>query len=81
MSWIKVNIIIILLFIFHLVGGVALSINSAKSIFLALTPFNLLLTFGLLIFGNWDLEFLGILTLLEILGIPRTLMWFGCGKS
>tara|TARA_B100000965_G_C19501166_1_gene717512 strand:- start:263 stop:898 length:636 start_codon:yes stop_codon:yes gene_type:complete len=57
MSWIKVNIIIILLFIFHLVGGVALSINSAKSIFLALTPFNLLLTFGLLIFGNNDFSF------------------------
>ena len=70
MSWIKVNIIIILLFILHLVGGVALSINSVKPIFLALTPFNLLLTFGLLIFGNNDFsfKFLKILSILFMIG-------------
>ena len=57
MSWIKVNIIIILLFILHLVGGVALSMDSVESIFLALTPFNLAFTFGLLIWGNDDFSF------------------------
>jgi putative membrane protein len=57
MSWTKVNLIIILLFILHLVGGVALSMDSVKSIFLALTPFNLALTFGLLIWGNDDFSF------------------------
>ena len=57
MRWTKVNIIIILLLILHLVGGVALSMDSVKSIFLALTPFNLALTFGLLILGNDDFSF------------------------
>ena len=57
MSWNKINIIIILLFILHLVGGVALSMDSVKSIFLALSPFNLALTFGLLIWGNDDFSF------------------------
>ena len=57
MSWTKVNLIIILLFILHFVGGVALSMDSVKSIFLMLTPFNLILTFGLLIWGNKDFSF------------------------
>ena len=70
MSWIKVNIIIILLFILHLVGGVALSIESVKPIFLTLTPFNLMLTFGLLIFGNNDFsfKFFKIISLLFLIG-------------
>ena len=70
MSWIKVNIIIILLFILHLVGGVALSIESVKPIFLTLTPFNLMLTFGLLIFGNNDFsfKFFKIISLLFMIG-------------
>ena len=57
MSWSKVNLIIILLFILHFVGGVALSIDNVKSIFLSLTPFNLALTFGLLIWGNDEFSF------------------------
>ena len=57
MSWTKVNLIIILLFILHFVGGVALSMDSVKSMFLMLTPFNLILTFGLLIWGNKDFSF------------------------
>ena len=57
MSWTKVNLVIILLFILHFVGGVALSMDSVKSMFLMLTPFNLILTFGLLIWGNKDFSF------------------------
>ena len=57
MSWTKVNLIIILLFILHFVGGVALSMDSVKSVFLTLTPFNLALTFVLLIWGNEDFSF------------------------
>ena len=57
MSWTKVNFVIILLFILHFVGGVALSMDSVKSMFLMLTPFNLILTFGLLIWGNKDFSF------------------------
>ena len=57
MSWTKVNFVIILLFILLFVGGVALSMDSVKSIFLMLTPFNLILTFGLLIWGNKDFSF------------------------
>ena len=70
MSWNKVNIIIILLIVLHLVGGLAISIDRVKSIFLALTPFNLLLTFGLLILGNNDFSFnfLKIVSFLFIIG-------------
>ena len=84
MSWTKVNIIIILLFILHLVGGVALSMNSVKSIFLALTPFNLALTFGLLIWGNDDFSFnffkvISVLFLIgffvEVLGVYSGLLF------
>ena len=84
MSWTKVNIIIILLFILHLVGGVALSIDSVKSIFLALTPFNLALTFGLLIWANDDFSFnffkiISVLFLIgflvEVLGVYSGLLF------
>ena len=70
MSWTKVNLIIIILFIIHLVGGVALSIDSVKSIFLLLTPFNLALTFGLLIWGNDDfsINFFKIISVLFLIG-------------
>tara|TARA_B100002052_G_scaffold287718_1_gene302958 strand:+ start:173 stop:805 length:633 start_codon:yes stop_codon:yes gene_type:complete len=84
MSWTKVNIIIILLFILHLVGGVALSMHSVKSIFLALTPFNLALTFGLLIWANDDFSFnffkiISVLFLIgffvEVLGVYSGLLF------
>ena len=70
MSWTKVNLIIIILFIIHLVGGVALSLDSVKSIFLLLTPFNLALTFGLLIWGNDDfsINFFKIISVLFLIG-------------
>jgi len=53
MNFSKVNISIILLFIFHLVGVVGLSL-SFRELFLALTPFNLLLSLGLYIWANDD---------------------------
>lgn len=66
----KVNLIIIILFIIHLVGGVALSIDSVKSIFLSLTPINLALTFGLLIWGNDDfsINFFKVISVLFLIG-------------
>lgn len=84
MSWNKINFIIILLFILHLVGGVALSMDSVKSIFLALSPFNLALTFGLLIWGNDDFSFnffkvISVLFLIgffvEVLGVYSGLLF------
>lgn len=84
MSWNKINIIVILLFILHLVGGVALSMDSVKSIFLALSPFNLALTFGLLIWGNDDFSFnffkvISVLFLIgffvEVLGVYSGLLF------
>ena len=70
MSWTKVNLIIIILFIIHLVGGVALSIDSVKSIFLLLSPINLALTFGLLIWGNDDfsINFFKVISVLFLIG-------------
>jgi len=53
MNFSKVNISIILLFIFHLVGVVGLSL-SFRELFIALTPFNLLLSLGLYIWANDD---------------------------
>ena len=70
MSGKKVNLIIIILFIIHLVGGVALSTDSVKSIFLSLTPINLALTFGLLIWGNDDfsINFFKVISVLFLIG-------------
>lgn len=84
MSWTKVNLIIILLFILHFVGGVALSMDSVKSVFLTLTPFNLTLTFVLLIWGNEDFSFnffkvISVLFLIgffvEVLGVYSGLLF------
>ena len=84
MSWTKVNLIIILLFILHFVGGIALSMDSVKSVFLTLTPFNLTLTFVLLIWGNQDFSFnffkvISVLFLIgffvEILGVYSGLLF------
>ena len=84
MSWTKVNLIIILLFILHFVGGVALSIDTVKSVFLTLTPFNLALTFVLLIWGNEDFSFnffkvISVLFLIgffvEVLGVYSGLLF------
>ena len=84
MSWTKVNLVIILLFILHFVGGVALSMDSVKSVFLTLTPFNLALTFVLLIWGNEDFSFnffkvISVLFLIgffvEVLGVYSGLLF------
>lgn len=84
MSWTKVNLIVILLFILHFVGGVALSMDSVKSVFLTLTPFNLALTFVLLIWGNEDFSFnffkvISVLFLIgffvEVLGVYSGLLF------
>ena len=70
MSWTKVNLITILLFILHFVGGVALSMDSVKSVFLTLTPFNLALTFVLLIWGNenFSFNFFKVISVLFLIG-------------
>ncbi len=92
MSWTRVNLIIILLFILHLIGGLALSLDSVKSIFLTLTPFNLVLTFGLLIWGNDDFSFkffklISVLFLIgffvEVLGVYSGLLFgeYNYGKT
>jgi len=69
MNFSKVNISIILLFIFHLVGAVGLSL-SFRELFLALTPFNLLLSIGLYIWANDDysVEFFKLCAVLFAIG-------------
>ena len=44
MSWTKENIVIVILFILHAVGGLALSFESLKPLFLSLTPMTFHLT-------------------------------------
>jgi len=57
MSWTKENIVIVILFILHAVGGLALSFESLKPLFLSLTPMNLTLSFLLLVWANNDFSF------------------------
>jgi bisanhydrobacterioruberin hydratase len=57
MSWTKENIAVLILFILHAVGGVGLSFDSLKSIMILLTPFNLLITFIVLIWANNNFSF------------------------
>lgn len=70
MSWTKDNIVIIILFILNFIGGLGLSIDSLQPWFLRLTPFNLLLTFVLLIWANNDFSFnfFKVLTVLFFMG-------------
>lgn len=57
MSWTKENIVVIILFILHAVGGLALSFDSLKPLFLSLTPINLMVSFILLVWANNDFSF------------------------
>jgi len=56
MNYSKVNIVIVVLLIFHLVGVWGLS-SSYQALFLELTPFNLLLSLALFIWANNDFSF------------------------
>lgn len=53
MNYSKVNISIVVLFIFHIVGVIGLS-SAYQELFLMLTPFNLLLSLGLYVWANND---------------------------
>lgn len=53
MNYSKVNISIVALFIFHIVGVIGLS-SAYQELFLMLTPFNLLLSLGLYVWANND---------------------------
>jgi putative membrane protein len=57
MSRTKENIVVIVLFILHAVGGLALSIDALKPLFLSLTPINLMASFILLVWANNDFSF------------------------
>jgi uncharacterized membrane protein len=54
MTFKKEHIVIIALAIFYTVGIVGLTMDAYRAQFLELTPFNLLLTLGLLTWGNGD---------------------------
>lgn len=65
----KVNISIVILFIFHVVGVVGLS-SDYQDLFLRLTPLNLLLSLGLFIWANNDfsVQFYKVVAILFALG-------------
>ena len=69
MNYSKVNISIVILFIFHTVGVIGLS-SSYQDLFLTLTPLNLLLSLGLFIWANNDfsVQFYKVLSILFVLG-------------
>ena len=65
----KVNISIVILFIFHVVGVVGLS-SDYQDLFLRFTPLNLLLSLGLFIWANNDfsVQFYKVVAILFVLG-------------
>ncbi len=69
MNYSKVNISIVILFIFHVVGVVGLS-SDYQDLFLRFTPLNLLLSLGLFIWANNDfsIQFYKVVTILFALG-------------
>jgi putative membrane protein len=69
MNYSKVNISIVILFIFHVVGVVGLS-SDYQDLFLHLTPLNLLLSLGLFIWANNDfsVQFYKVVAILFALG-------------
>ena len=69
MNYSKVNISIVILFIFHVVGVVGLS-SDYQDLFLRLTPLNLLLSLGLFIWANNDfsVQFYKVVAILFVLG-------------
>ena len=70
MRWSKENYIVIIFLILHLVGALALMVENLKPIFLFLTPFNLIISFILLIWGNmnFSLRFIKVVSLLFLVG-------------
>lgn len=84
MRWSKENSIVIVFFILHLVGAVGLMFENIRSFFLFLTPFNLLVSFALLLWGNMNFSFsfikvISILFLMgyfvEVLGVKTGLLF------
>ncbi|MBL6658454.1 MAG: carotenoid biosynthesis protein [Flavobacteriales bacterium] len=69
MNYSKVNISIVVLFIFHTVGVIGLS-SAYQDLFLTLTPLNLLLSLGLFIWANNDfsIQFYKVISILFALG-------------
>ncbi|MDB2362685.1 carotenoid biosynthesis protein [Flavobacteriales bacterium] len=69
MNYSKVNISIVILFIFHVVGVVGL-FSDYQDLFLRLTPLNLLLSLGLFIWANNDfsVQFYKVVAILFALG-------------
>lgn len=69
MNYSKVNISIVILFIFHVVGVVGLS-SDYQDLFLRLTPLNLLLSLDLFIWANNDfsVQFYKVVAILFALG-------------
>lgn len=69
MNYSKVNISIVILFIFHVVGVVGLS-SDYQDLFLRLTPLNLLLSLGLFVWANNDfsIQFYKVTAILFALG-------------
>lgn len=69
MNYSKVNISIVILFIFHVVGVVGLS-SDYQDLFLRLTPLNLLLSLGLFFWANNDfsVQFYKVVAILFALG-------------
>ena len=69
MNYSKVNISIVILFIFHVVGVVGL-FSDYQDLFLLLTPLNLLLSLGLFVWANNDfsIQFYKVTAILFALG-------------
>ena len=53
----KYLFVLVILFVFYTVGIVGLSLGFSQAYFLQLTPFNLILTLGILIWSNGDYRF------------------------
>lgn len=92
MQWSKENIIVILFFTLHLVGAVGLMVDDLKSLFLFLTPYNLAISFALLLWGNMDfsLKFFKVVSVLfltgyciEVAGVQTALLFgdYSYGKT
>jgi len=69
MRYSRENLSIVILVVFHLIGAIGLGIDELKPLFLSLTPFNLLLSFVLLLWSvnNFSLSFLKVIIFIYIL--------------
>ena len=76
----KIYLSVFFIFLFNIIGAVALCFPSLREVILKLTPLNLLLILGIFLYANNDFSLSFLKTILVVFIIGYFIQSFLCGK-